>query len=82
MTASGTRWLSEAEVLQYTGLKRTTFRRHLLPHLTPVKYTKRIVRYDRDEIDRRLAAQRGESAPSTDEDRVLERLYENDGARR
>lgn len=79
---SDPRWLSEAQALEYTGLKRTSFRRHLLPRLKPVRYSQRLVRYDREEIDRELAAQRGEGPPSSDIDQALERLYEDDGARR
>lgn len=61
-----------------------SFRKHVLPKVRPVKYSKRLVRYDSDEIDQAIAAMRGLSAPSPagEEAAWLAKLDEDSGARR
>jgi predicted DNA-binding transcriptional regulator AlpA len=80
----GGRWLSQAQALEHCSLTRSSFRRHVLPHLHPSKVGTRIVRYDRHEIDRVLAAGGGQAAPSQlgEEAAWLAKLDEDSGARR
>lgn len=77
-----TRWLSEGEAAEHAGMSPASFRKYVLPRVRPVKYSKRLVRYDSVEVDQAIAELRGEGPPSSDKDKALEALYEDRGARR
>ena len=58
------RYMKETPAARYCGLSCTTFRKHVLPLLHPVKFGRRTVLYDRQEIDLRLAERARVGAPS------------------
>lgn len=77
------RWLSETEAAQHCGMSQFSFRRHVLPVLRPIKFSKRLVRYDIQEIDQRLAERQLGGAPSSVVERALGGAFNEDhGARR
>lgn len=79
---SGVRWLSESEAAEHCGMSCMSFRRHVLPALHPVKFTKRLVRYDLQEIDRRLAERQEGGAPLSVVERALGGAFNEDNRAR
>lgn len=76
------RWLTEAEAAQHCNLSRNSFRRHVLPLLTPARLTKRLIRYDREEIDRRLGDAKPAPSEAGEEAAWLAKLDGDTSARR